>query len=651
MSEPPEVQTENRPQRAPEASGDGGHGRAGVRKSMVLALGVLGICYGDLGTSALYALEAAFSGGSAPLARNSTNVLGILSVVFWTLILVVSVKYMTFVLRADNRGEGGTFALIGLLRPWRRLDRVQRRMLVLLGLAGAAMLYAGMMITPAISILSAVEGLGIASPRLQHDVIPITIVILVALFAVQRFGTARIGAVFGPIMTLWFVVIAALGVYGIAQEPGVWVAINPLYALRFFQHDHWVAFLALFGIFLVTTGGEACYADIGHFGRRPIQWMWFCLVLPALLLNYFGQGAMLLHASGKVTHPFFEVVPHWMLYPTVALATVSTIIASQAVISGAYSMTRQAGRLGMMPRSRVLQTSTETAGQIYVPAVNWTLMVATIFLVLTFRSSGKLASVYGISVSTTMVVTTILMFFVLRERAHWKRWGALVFVVCFLCIDLAYFGSNLMRIPHGGWFPIAVAAVIFTVMSTWRRGGELLTRETDRDAKPLAALKQELKEQRVARVPGTAVFLTVRLEDTPPSLNHHVAHNHALQETVVLLTVLTENVPRTTGDERMEFTDLEDGFHRVVLHYGYMQQPNVPSELATCKDHGLTIKLDAVTYYIGHRLPTSRHGRRDGMSTWRDRLLGFMVRNSIDPTADYQLPDAQVLEMTARVHI
>lgn len=651
MSEPPEVETENRPGRMRQPPADAQAGAGGRRKQVTLALGVLGICYGDLGTSALYALEAAFSGGPRTLAQSSVNVLGMLSLVFWTLIIVVSLKYMVFVLRADNRGEGGIFALIGLLRPWHELERLQRRVLVLLGLAGAAMLYAGMMITPAITILSAVEGLEIASSGLRDYVVPITLVILVALFAVQRFGTARIGAVFGPVMALWFFVIAALGIYGIAHEPVVLVAVNPMYAVRYFQHNHWIAFLTLFGIFLVTTGGEACYADIGHFGRKPIQWMWFCVVLPALLLNYFGQGAMMLHTSATVVHPFFQVAPGWLLYPVVAVATVATIVASQAVISGAFSMTREAGRLGMMPRPRVVQTSSETSGQIYVPAVNWILMLATIFLVLTFRSSSKLASVYGISVSTTMVVTTVLAFFVARERGHWPLAGALLFLVGFLTVDLAYFGSNLMRVPDGGWFPIAVAAAIFTLMSTWRRGGELLAQETDKDAKPVAQLKQELADNQVARVPGTAVFLTLRLKNTPPALNHHIERSHALQQTVVLLTVLTEDVPRTTGEERMQFTDLGDGFYRVVLRYGYMQQPNVPSELATCKDQGLKINLGEVTYYIGHRLPISRRGRRDGMRAWRDRLLHFMVRNSREAADDYQLPDAQVLEMGSRVRI
>lgn len=651
MSQPPEVKNENRPQRKRDESDQQPDDRGGVGKQLGVGLGVIGVCYGDLGTSALYALQAALTGGQQTLEANRVNVLGMLSLVFWTLIVVVSLKYMVFVLRADNRGEGGTFALIALLRPWRHLDRLQRRALVLLGLVGAAMLYAGVMITPAITILSAVEGLEIASPTLGQYVIPITLAILLALFAVQRFGTAKIGVVFGPIMALWFVMIAALGVYGIVHQPEVLVAVNPVYALEFFRHAHWTAFLILFGIFLVTTGAEACYADIGHFGRKPIQLMWFAFVLPALLLNYFGQGAMLLHNPHSAVTPFFNLVPPSLLYPVVGVATVATIVASQAVISGAFSMTRQAGRLGMMPHARVIQTSSETSGQIYIPAVNWLLMGATVLLVLIFQSSEKLASVYGISISTTMVVTTILAFFVARERGHWKLGAALLFLVGFLSVDLTYFASNLVRIPHGGWFPVAVAVVVFVLMSTWRRGGELLARETDKDAKSADELQQELQADGVARVPGTAVFFTSRLKQMPPSLNHHIERNHALQKQVVLLTVLTEDVPRTDRDERLQIDDLGDGFWRVVLRYGYMQHPNVPSELAGCKEHGLDIDLDEATWYIGRELPISGRGRHQGMAAWRDHLLGLMMRNSMDPTADYHIPSDKVVEMGLRVRI
>lgn len=647
MSKPPEVEAETRADRRGPSAAEREAEQSG--RATVL-LGVLGVVYGDLGTSCIYALHAVFTGGGKELAQNTLNVLGVLSLIFWTLVVVVSLKYMLFVLRADNRGEGGTFALIALLRPWRHLNRPQQRVLVLLGLAGAAMIYAGMMITPAISILSAVEGIGVASPDLAHFVIPVTVVILVILFAVQRFGTARIGAVFGSVMLLWFVAIAALGVYGILHDPRVFLALNPLHAIRFFEHDHWSAFLILFAVFLVVTGAESLYADIGHFGRKPIRLAWFFFVLPALLLNYFGQGAMLLRDPQAAAQPFYYLSPDVLLYPLVALATLATIIASQAAISGAFSLTRQAARLGMMPRLRVVSTSKETAGQIYVPAVNWVMMAAAILLVFLFQSSDRLASAYGISVNTTMVVTTVLAFFVARKYTRWSLWGALLFLGGFLIVDLAYFGSNLMRIPHGGWFPIAVAVVFFTIMSTWRRGGEILAGQTEKETRSLEELQQEIKRKKVTRVPGTAIFLTLRRKDTPPALNHHIERNRALQKQVVLLTVLVEDEPRIPLKERLHIEDLQDGFYRVILHYGYMQGTNVPSDLAACGEQGLKMDLKDATYYIERQ--SLAHGRRKGgMIGWRDRLLGLMMRNSVDATATFNIPSAQVVEMGLRIRI
>lgn len=654
MSQPPEVLNETRPDRMRgKPEGEEARNAGGVRQLTTL-LAVLGVVYGDLGTSAIYSLQAVFSantGGQPLLAPSTGNVLGILSLAFWTLIVVVSLKYMTFVLRADNRGEGGTFALIALLRPWRHIERPTRHALVLLGLAGAAMLYAGVMITPAISILSAVEGLKIASSGLADYVVPTTLVILVLLFAVQRFGTARIGAAFGPIMALWFVAIGALGIYGILKEPQVLGAIDPRHAIRFFRDNGASGFLVLFAVFLVTTGAEALYADIGHFGRRPIRQVWFLFVLPALLLNYFGQAAMLLHTPGAAAQPFYHLIPPALLYPVVVLATMATVIASQAAITGAFSMTRQAARLGMMPRSQIVQTSREVSGQVYVPVMNWLLMTAAIILVVLFQSSDQLASTYGISVSSAMVVTTILAFFVARERGHWPLWAALLFLAGFLAVDLAYFGSNLLRIPHGGWFPVMVGVLFFTIMSTWRRGSELLARQSGKDAKPIDELIGDLEHEKVVRVPGTAVFLTLWLKDTPPSLHHHIERNHALQEQVVLLTVLTEDVPYTTREERVEYEDLGKGFHRVVLHYGYMQGVNVPSELTTCAERGLKVELDGVTYYVEHQSPISGSGRRDGMAAWRDHLLSFLMRNSTDATTGYQIPTDKIVDIGLRVRI
>ena len=651
MSQPSEVRAANRADRLRGESAEEKAGRQSAGERARVALAVLGVVYGDLGTSAIYALHAVFTNGYEPLAPNAVNVLGVVSLVFWTLIVVVSLKYMSFVLRADNRGEGGAFALIALLRPWRHVEQRGRHALVLLGLAGASMLYAGIMITPAISILSAVEGLRVASSDFTPYVVPITLVILVLLFAVQRLGTARIGAAFGPIMTVWFLAIGALGVYGIAQAPQVLAAVDPRHALAFFRAEGLAAFIVLFAVFLVTTGAEAMYADIGHFGRRPIRQVWFFFVLPALLLNYFGQAALLLRDPHAAAQPFYHLIPPILLYPVVGLATLATVIASQATISGAFSMTRQAGRLGMMPRSRVVQTSQEAAGQIYVPLVNWMLLAAAVVLVLMFQSSDRLASTYGISVSTAMVVTTVLAFFVARERGHWPLGAALLFLAVFLVIDGAYFASNLLQVPHGGWFPVGVGALCFIVMSTWRRGGELMARQTDRQARSIDELIEALERDKVARVGGTAVFLTLRREATPPALVHHVERNHALQQQVVLLTVLSEDVPRTTADERLELVEIKPGFFRVVLRYGYMQQPNIPSALANCKALGLKIDLKDATYYVERLSPVSGRGRRDGMAAWRDALLGLLMRNSTDVTVGYQIPSEQVVEIGLRVRI
>ncbi|HET7675569.1 MAG TPA: potassium transporter Kup [Gammaproteobacteria bacterium] len=630
-------------------SGTASADTAGWRKRIALSLAVLGVVYGDIGTSMLYSLRACFEGAN-PVPVNPVDVLGVLSLIFWTLILVISLKYMTFVLRADNRGEGGIFALIGLLRPWRGLERRGRRwLLIMSGLFGAALLYGGIMITPAISILSAVEGLEVAAPALASYVIPLTIIILLLLFVFQRHGTARVGAVFGPVMAVWFVTIAALGLNAILREPTVLVAVNPWYAIRFFRHAGWAAFLVLYAVFLVTTGGEALYADMGHFGRGPIRRAWFGFVLPAVLLNYFGQGALLLTDPG-ITQPFYHLVPQWGLYPLVVLTTAATVIASQATISGSFSLTRQAIQLGQMPRFRVVQTSPETRGQIYVPAVNWVLMIAAIGLVIAFQSSANLAAAYGIAVNGTMVVTTILAYNVARERGGWSQAAALAFLVGFLAIDLTFFGSNLTKLADGGWFPVAIGIVFFTLMSTWRRGGAMLQSQAGKNAEKLETFLGELAQSKLQRVPGTAVFLTGRLTETPPALRHHIERNRALHDQVILLTVLTADEPRVPADERIEVKFYPQGFYRVILHYGYMQGPNIPSELAACRARGIDIDLDEITYYIGRQSPLVGR-KKGGMPTWRDHLFAFMVRNSMKATAYYQIPADQTVEMGLQVRI
>lgn len=614
-----------------------------------LALATLGVVYGDIGTSPIYALRQAFT-GPTPIAVDTINVLGVLSLIFWTLIVVISLKYMTFVLQANNRGEGGIFALIALLRPWRGLEQRRRRLLILFGLAGAALLYGGVIITPAISILSAVEGLAVATPFFAPYVVPATVVILVLLFAFQHKGTAHIGAVFGPVMFLWFLVIAVLGVASIVQTPSVLRALSPAYAFTFAQHGGWRAFVVLYAVFLVTTGGEALYADLGHFGRWPIRYLWFGFVLPALLLNYFGQGALLLRSPAGTVQPFYHLAPGWFLYPMVVLATAATIIASQAAITGAFSLTNQAIQLGLMPRFRVTQTSEKVRGQIYVAAVNWVLMTATIAVVLMFRSSSGLAAAYGAAVSGTMIATTVLAFNVAREVGGWKRPAALAFLIGFLTVDLLFFGSNALKIPYGGWFPILIGILFFTIMATWRRGTEILQEQAAHNAEPLESLIEEIDEDPVARVPGTAVFLTGRVSNCPPTLRHHVVRNKALQEQVVVLTVLAEDVARVVHDERIEIECLEQGFVRIILHYGYMQGVNVPAELAACKDLGLDVNLDDITYYTGSQtlIPSRKEG---GMAAWRDGLFTFMVRNAMDPTAYYHIPSAQTVVIGQRVRI
>ena len=615
----------------------------------VLAVAVLGVVYGDIGTSPIYALRECFA-GKDPIAVTPDNILGILSLMFWTLILVISLKYMVYVLRADNRGEGGTFALLALLRPERDQARRSRRALILLGVLGASMLYGGAMITPAISVLSAVEGVQLAAPGLHNFVIPITVVILILLFGVQRHGTATIGAIFGPLTLIWFAVLALLGIRGILLAPQVLFAVNPWYAVRFFADNGMTGYFVLYAVFLVTTGGEALYADLGHFGRHPIRKVWFAFVLPALLLNYFGQGGLLIADPSKSAHPFFELAPSWGLYPLIILATAATCIASQAVITGAYSLTRQAMQLGLFPRLTVAQTSADARGQIYMPAVNWILMIAAIGLVLAFRSSGNLAAAYGVAVNSTMAITTVLAFRVARERGGWSLPAATTFLVGFLLIDLGFLGSNLLTIPDGGWLPLVIGAILFTVMTTWRRGAALLAQQIAATTPNLETFIGRVTNEKIPRVPGTAVFFTGRLEQTPPSLQKLVRHTGVLYENIVLVTVVIEPVPTTSSDERMEFTQLDIGFYRVLLRYGFMQTPNIPSELATCSKLGLTLDLDEVHYMIGN-VDLLAGRKRHGMVIWRDKLFSFMARNTQDATATYHLPAAQTMTVGLQVGI
>ncbi len=619
------------------------------RQLFLLSMTALGIVYGDIGTSPLYALRECFH-GSHSLQPTPANVLGILSLVFWALTFVISIKYLLFLMRADNHGEGGILALLALLTPPGQLSPVQRRYILPLGLFGAALLYGDGVITPAISVMSAVEGIKIAAPGLEGFVVPVTILILISLFLFQKRGTAAVGAVFGPIMAVWFVTIAALGIVGILRTPQVLWAVNPLHAVYFFEANGRLAFLALGSVFLVVTGGEALYADMGHFGPRPIRLAWFSFVLPALLLNYFGQGALLLANPGEVTEPFYHLAPGWALYPLVLLATAATVIASQAVISGAFSLTRQAMQLGYCPRFRLVQTSSEEIGQVYLPTVNFTLMFITIALVFGFGSSSNLAGAYGVAVTTTMVITTILGFFLMTKRWHWKLASAAALAGLFLSFDLPFFTANMLKVAHGGWFPLAAGTVVFTLMTTWRRGRTVLGKKLKGEGQPLEDFIAGLAVSPPHRVDGTAVFVTRLHTGTPQLLHHHLNHNQVLHEQVVILTVLTEKIPLVPAAERVTVTAMPMGFTQVIVRYGFMQSPNVPVALLQCENFGLLVDMEHITYYLARETIIST-SQPSGMWLWQEKLFAFMSRNSLAATAFFNIPAEQVVELGQQVEI
>jgi KUP system potassium uptake protein len=613
-----------------------------------LSVAALGVVYGDIGTSPLYAFRQCFL-GQAAIAPTLNNVLGVLSLIFWALTLVITVKYLSLVMRADNHGDGGIIALVALLSPVLGSGKGGKTLLAL-GLFGAALLYGDGLITPAISVLSAIEGLKTANPQLTAYVVPIACVILVLLFAIQRHGTGRVGAIFGPFMLVWFAVIAVLGTSALIREPRVLLAINPVYAVDFFRANSFPGFRVLGAVFLVVTGGEALYADMGHFGVRPIRLMWFLVVLPALVLNYFGQGALLLHYSGLSTNPFYNLAPGWALYPLVVLAAGATIIASQAVISGAFSLTRQAINLQRLPRMRVLQTSAEEFGQVYVPLINQIFAVGTLLLVIGFRSSDRLAGAYGVGVTTTMVVTTFLVFFVIVRLWRWSYIAGVLVCAPLLCIDLSFFGANILKIVHGGWFPLTIGVVGYGLMSAWGRGRAILGQRLDKDVEPLDVFLYHLEESHVVRVPGTAIFVTGRTHGTPPMLLHHLEHNHVLHERVILLTVVTEEIPRIPASERLEFESLGQGIFRTVAHYGFMQTPNIPAALRLSERFGLELDLDQATYYLGREtlIPT---GGLNSMARARVRCFAFMSRNAARATAFFHLPPEQVVEIGMQVEL
>jgi KUP system potassium uptake protein len=625
------------------------HASLDRKRLAALALGALGVVYGDIGTSPLYALKEVFGGSHHPVPITPDNVLGILSVVFWALMMVVSGKYVLFVLRADNRGEGGIMALMALALRGERTGSWQRRAIVTLGLFGAALFYGDGAITPAVSVLSAIEGLEVVTPAFKPVVVPLALVILVALFFIQRRGTASVGRLFGPVMTLWFGVLIVLGLASIAAEPSVVRALNPAWAAAFVAAHPGLGFFSLGAVVLVLTGGEALYADMGHFGRLPIQFAWFGLVLPALLINYFGQGALLLRDPAAVANPFFLLAPDWALLPLVVLSAAATVIASQAVISGTFSMTLQAMQLGYLPRFMVRHTSESEMGQIYLPAINWLLLVAVIALVLGFQTSSNLAAAYGIAVTGTMLITNVLVFVVVREQWAWRPLPALACVLPFVLVDAAFFSANSVKFLAGGWFPIAFGLLVFAVLTTWKRGREILHQKLGQDAIELKPFIASLALGGATRVPGTAVFLTGRPQGVPRAMLHSLKHYKVLHERMVIVTVRVFDVPYVPEIDRVEVADLGESFWQVTVQYGFKDEPDLPASLAHCAHFGLDFEMMDTSFFLGRETLVLRFGGE--MAYWRVLLFALMFRNASSLTGYLKIPSNRVVELGSQVLI
>ncbi|HET7488017.1 MAG TPA: potassium transporter Kup [Acidimicrobiales bacterium] len=627
-----------------EQQGDGaaGHGVAAGTAKAVLAVSALGVVYGDIGTNPLFAMREAFV-ARHHVTISAGNILGLLSLMFWSLLVVITLKYLTFVMRADNDGEGGIVALSALAVGGQAPRRGAPWVFLLVGLFGAALLYGDGMITPSISVLAAVEGTLVAQPGLKPLVIPAAVVILIGLFAVQHKGTAVIGRIFGPVMIVWFSTMAVLGGSHIVQRPGVLRAVWPGHAVSFFVHNGFTGFLVLGAVILVVVGGEALYADMGHFGRGPIAVGWYALVLPSLVLVYFGQGALLLDNPGAIENPFYRMAPDWALYPLVVLATLATVIASQALISGAFSLTHQAMQLGYCPRVKVRHTSETHIGQIYIPSVNWLLMVACIGLVLGFRHSASLAAAYGVAVTTTMVMTTALFFVVARRRLGLPSW--LVGPVCaaFFAVDMAFFLATLFKIPEGGWFPLLVGAAVFAVLTTWRTGRLIVGERLVGRNPSLRLLVDSLLEGHRQRVPGTGAYLYATPGAAPPALLANLRHNRSLHEQVLVISIVTEKRPRVPKIRRAEITDLGCGFHQVVLHYGFLDEPDVPRALQERVVMHTGTDLDSTHYFVGRE--AVRVTRIPGMAWWRERLFAVLLRNATGAATYFKLPVEQTMEV------
>ncbi|WP_404286764.1 potassium transporter Kup [Microvirga sp. RSM25] len=612
----------------------------------MLTLGTLGVVYGDIGTSPLYALKESLSAAAGGGTVTREMVFGIVSLILWALIFIVTIKYVLFILRADNNGEGGTLTLMALAQ---RAMGHNILVIALLGMVGAALFYGDAIITPAISVLSAVEGLKLASPAFEHYVLPLSLVIMIGLFAVQSHGTARVAAWFGPITAVWFALMALGGILHLADDPSILSAISPTYGIAFLATHGTPGLLALGAVFLAVTGAEALYADMGHFGRRPIQTAWLGFVLPCLALNYLGQGALLLADPGKIENPFFLLYPEWALLPMVAMATIATIIASQAVITGAFSLTQQAIQLGLLPRMEIRWTSETEKGQIYVPKVNFLLLLAVLFLVIMFRSSSALAHAYGIAVTGTMVVTAIMAFFVVWRFWKWPLWASVAVIVPFLLVDMIFLAANALKIPQGGWMPLLVGALLVTLMMTWRRGTRILFEKTRKVDVPLLELIGMLEKSQPHRVRGTAVFMTSDPDTAPAALLHNLKHNKILHEQNVVLTVKTEDAPRVADNERVRIESLGDSFWRATMSFGYMEAPNIPRGLALLRKQGFKFDIMTTSFFVSRRsIRPSVHG---GMPFWQDKLFISLAKSASDATDFFQIPTGRVVEVGTQVTV
>ena len=623
------------------------HGH-GPQRALPLIVGAIGVVFGDIGTSPLYTLKEAF-GHQYGLHPDATNVLGVLSLVFWAMLLIVTIKYVMVAMRADNRGEGGILALMAVVQRSLPIASPLAYTVGILGILGTALFFGDAVITPAISVLSAVEGMEVAAPRLHRYVVPVTLGVLVALFLFQRKGTEKVGRIFGPVMILWFLAIALLGVAQILRNPTVLQALNPYWAVQFFVHHGHAAWLALGAVVLAVTGGEALYADMGHFGRIPIRKAWLFFVMPALVLNYFGQGALVLAHPAKVNNPFYHLVPDFLLFPMIILATLATVIASQAVISGAFSLARQAIQFGYLPRFKLVHTSAETIGQVYLPWINRILLASVIVLVLTFRSSTNLASAYGVSVTGAMLIDTLLLIILASSRWRWPGWAIAAAGLLYLTIDGALLSSNAIKFFHGAWVPIALGLAVFTIMRTWRRGRDLVREQVNRDSLRIEHFVQSVMAEPPVRVGGTAIFMTPSNDYMPPALLHNLKHNKVLHERNVFLSVETVSVPRADESERVAYTDLAQGFARLTLRFGYMEDPDVPKALKQWNIPGPPFDPMDTTFFASREALIAKADH--GMALWRDKLFLVMSRNATPATEYFGIPGNRLVELGTQVVI